>query len=278
LDIRSTPQPCVIEFDGRQLPLYTPAVEPGAGAGSLRLTDVSASYEANGFVLCRNAIGESTIDAFERRIMSLVTDITGQSFETLHDPRFASFLQANRETERRLYEEVRTYDWIMDLARSRHVTACVSQLLGSHLGLMRKVVLRIDLPQVVRELAVWHQDYRYVRGNQRVVTAWIPLQDTSYIHGCLMIMPGSHRLGALEHDGQALTKRHYPSGIFDREVRYVEMRRGDLLLFHSLLLHSSGINLSDRVRLSLQSRYTCLHDETDASMGPVIPIHTDALQ
>jgi ectoine hydroxylase-related dioxygenase (phytanoyl-CoA dioxygenase family) len=72
-------------------------------------------------------------------------------------------------------------------------------------------------------------------------------------------------------------KRHYPSGIFDREVRYVEMRRGDLLLFHSLLLHSSGINLSDCARLSLQPRYTCLDDETDPSMGEVISIDPDEL-
>jgi ectoine hydroxylase-related dioxygenase (phytanoyl-CoA dioxygenase family) len=242
------------------------------------LTDVSASYETNGFALWRNAIGESAIDAFERRILDLVTDLTGQSFETVRDPRFALFLQANRETERQLYDGVRTYDWIMDLARSRDVTERVSQLLGDQLALMRKVVLRIDLPQVTRELAVWHQDYRYVRGNQRIVTAWIPLQDTAYIHGCLMVMPGSHRLGPLEHDGQALMKRHYPSGIFDREVRYVEMRRGDLLLFHSLLLHSSGINLSDCARLSLQSRYTCLREETDASMGEVIPIHAGGIQ
>jgi hypothetical protein len=131
--------------------------------------DVSASFDGNGFVIWRNAIAESAIDAFERRVINLVTEWTGQSFETTRDPKFSSFLLAHRELERRLYDETQTYDWVMDLARSRDVTQRVSQLLGKQLGLMRKVVFRIDLPQVTRELAVWHQDYRYVRGNQRIV-------------------------------------------------------------------------------------------------------------
>ena len=44
-------------------------------------------------------------------------------------------------------------------------------------------VVMFDLPGVTRELAVWHQDYRYVRGNTDIVTAWVPLQDTPYVRG-----------------------------------------------------------------------------------------------
>src|SRR5690606_4704806 len=104
------------------------------------------------------------------------------------------------------------------------------------------------------------------------VTAWIPLQDTSFIEGCLLVMPGSQELGVLAHDRLVLGKRHFPSGIFERDVRYIEMKRGDLLLFNSLLLHSSGVNLSDHARLSVQARYSRMKDPTDPSMGAVIPV------
>lgn len=87
-----------------------------------------------------------------------------------------------------------------------------------------------------------------------------------------MVMPKSHKLGILEHDQEVLGKRHFPSGVFDREVRYVEMKRGDLLLFHSLLLHSSGLNMSPTVRISIQARYSALSAPTDQSMGSVIPV------
>ncbi|MBK6632542.1 MAG: phytanoyl-CoA dioxygenase family protein [Betaproteobacteria bacterium] len=148
----------------------------------------------------------------------------------------------------------------------------MSDLLGGRAGLMGKIPFRIDLPGVTRELAVWHQDYRYVRGNTDIITAWVPLQDTPYVRGCLMVMPGSQELGIIEHDHEVLGKRHSPSGVFGREVRYVEMRRGDLLLFHSLLLHSSTLNMSPTVRLSIQARYSALSAPTDPSMGQVIPV------
>jgi ectoine hydroxylase-related dioxygenase (phytanoyl-CoA dioxygenase family) len=148
----------------------------------------------------------------------------------------------------------------------------VRDLLGAPIGLLQKIVLRIDLPLVTRELAVWHQDHFYVKGNRRIVTAWIPLQDTSYREGCLMVMPGSHELGYLPHTNEALGKRHYPTGIFERPVRYVEMRRGDALMFHALMLHSSSVNLSEHARLSIQARYTLLGEPTDPGMGGVIPV------
>jgi hypothetical protein len=50
-----------------------------------------------------------------------------------------------------------------------------------------------------------------------------------------------------------------------------------VLLFHALLLHSSGVNLSDRVRLSLQPRFTALADVVDPAMGGVVPVGADVV-
>lgn len=85
-------------------------------------------------------------------------------------------------------------------------------------------------------------------------------------------MPGSYRLGFVPHDKPLLGKKFVPSGIFERQVRYVEMQRGDLLLFHSLLLHSSGINISDRTRFSVQARYSRLSQPCDSGMGRLLPL------
>ena len=87
-------------------------------------------------------------------------------------------------------------------------------------------------------------------------------------------LPGSHTLGALEHDNVAIQKRRFPSGIFERDVRYIEMGKGDILLFHSLLLHSSGLNISDSCRFSVQARYSPLTGETAEHMGGLLPCRT----
>lgn len=231
------------------------------------------TYETEGFCLIKGAVPAQVLDTLEARIISLVHEWTGINYGSTRSVEFANALSNDRDLERRLYDRVRDFDWLQTFSLAPEITRHVKALLGNEICLMSKIPLRLDIPQVVREIAVWHQDYWYVKGNTQIVTAWIPLQDTSYAEGCLLVMPGSHELGPLDHDKTILAKRHYPSGIFEREVRYVEMKRGDLLLFNSLLLHSSGINISDRARLSVQARFSRMDAPTDASMGKVIPIN-----
>lgn len=239
----------------------------------MRLTEAQVEqYRRDGFVLLRGAIPTGVLDDLERKFLGLVEDWGGRRFESAQSEALAQFLLENRELERKLYDGIRSLPWLVEFSRCADVCTPASELLGEPAGVMSKIPFRIDLPGVTRELAVWHQDYRYVRGNTEIVTAWIPLQDTPYVRGCLMVMPGSHGMGILDHDMEVLGKRHYPSGIFEREVRYVEMQRGDLLLFHALLLHSSGLNMSPTARLSVQARYSAISAPTDPSMGQVIPV------
>lgn len=230
------------------------------------------NYEEDGYVVLRNAVSARVLDDLDANVTRLVREWTGQNVGSTRTKAFADLLLSDRELERRLYNEVRTFDWLPSFSSDEGLTAAVSTIMGPKFGLFSKIPMRFDLPAVIRELAVWHQDYWYVKGNVDVVTAWIPLQDTAYNLGCLMVMPGSHKLGALNHDGEALGKRHFPTNVFDRQVRYVEMKRGDILLFNSLLLHSSGMNIADTARLSVQARYTPLDGAVDPGMGTVIPL------
>jgi phytanoyl-CoA hydroxylase len=230
-------------------------------------------YQREGYLMLRNAVPEDLLDELEEKFLGLVAEWGGRHFSSAQSPDLAQFLLENRALERRIYDGIRIFPWLKEFSLAPEITGPVTDLLGKPAGLMSKIPFRMDLPGVVRELAVWHQDYRYVLGNEDVVTAFIPLQDTPFVRGCLMIMPGSHKLGILDHDVEVLGKRHFPSTIFDREVRYAEMKRGDLLLFHSLLLHSLGLNLSSTALLTVQSRYSALSAQTDPGMGDIIPIN-----
>jgi len=239
----------------------------------VRLSDSQVGqYRRDGFLLIRGALPADLLDRLEASFLELVEAWGGRRFPAAQSEELAQFLLENRELERKLYDGIREYPWLAEFGACREIAGPVSDLLGGPVGLMGKIPFRIDLPGVTRELAVWHQDYRYVRGNTDIVTAWVPLQDTPYVRGCLMVMPGSHELGVLDHDQEVLGKRHFPVGVFGREVRYVEMQRGDLLLFNALLLHSSGLNMSPTVRLSIQARYSALSAPTDPDMGQVIPV------
>jgi ectoine hydroxylase-related dioxygenase (phytanoyl-CoA dioxygenase family) len=230
------------------------------------------NYASLGFAVVRNAVASDAIDNLLFNFIRLLEKVSGRNFNHAHSPEVAEFLNDHKNIQSQIYDDIRKPTWLQEFSCAPEIIRPVTEILGPTIGLFRKIPFRIDAPHETAQLAVWHQDYHYVRGNTDVVTAWIPMQDTIYLNGCLMVMPGSHKLGPLEHNVTVLGKRHYPSGVFDREVRYVEMRKGDLLLFHSCLLHSSSFNFSQSIRFSLQARYTRLGDDTDASMGGVMPI------
>ena len=75
-------------------------------------------------------------------------------------------------------------------------------------------------------------------------------------NGCLQIIPGSHKLGRLDHN----RKGDLASVDMDRleeivkvlgEPVMAETQPGDVLFFHSNLLHTSGPNLSPDKRWNL---------------------------
>lgn len=235
-------------------------------------TDTDA-YNANGFVLARGVLCDSDFSALETKFLELANARTGEAHATFSAPSLASRICEDRSLETYLYDAIRKYPELVDLSMTESLTRTVATLLGdSNLVLLEKIPLRMDCPMVIRELAVWHQDYFYVKGDVETITAWIPLQDTSFREGCLMVMPGSHSDGPISHDVNVLAKKYYPSSIFGREVRYIEMKRGDVLFFHSCLLHSSGNNISEVIRFSVQARYLSASADSDISMGKRIAI------
>lgn len=232
------------------------------------LPPMKSQYEKNGFFLARNLLPNSSFDALEKRSLEIVNKFSGRVFESLQDNSFMEYIASDREAEQHLYAEIRKYSELQEISLLTPMQETVCTLLDKQdVVLLEKIPFRIDCPHVVRELAVWHQDHFYVQGDIETITAWIPLFDVPYETGCLMIMPGSHTEGPIPHDAHLLKKKFYPSSIFDRNVNYVEMKRGDVLFFHSCLLHSSGINLSDRIRFSIQSRYLGADAQSHPSMG-----------
>jgi ectoine hydroxylase-related dioxygenase (phytanoyl-CoA dioxygenase family) len=123
----------------------------------------------------------------------------------------------------------------------------------------------------------WHQDGPYWhRVEPKIaVTAWVALDDATPENGCMRVIPGSHQghrdLGQREVDTPDLIlARPYelPPEVVD-ESRAVDlvMRRGDLSLHDSYLIHGSEPNRSDRRRAALTIRYvptsTRIKDQPD---------------
>jgi ectoine hydroxylase-related dioxygenase (phytanoyl-CoA dioxygenase family) len=241
----------------------------GAGRYGARANPSLFEYSQNGYFVAKQVIPHSEIDRLLFNFVGLVNETAATEFIDAHSPEFAEALARDHTMQSKVYDLVRKPDWLVEFSKLAPLTECARQLLGPDILLMSKIPFRIDVPFEIKELAVWHQDYFYVKGNTDIVTAWVPMQDTTYLNGCLSVMPGSHQLGPVEHDGRA-GKRHYPTKHLDREIRLVEMEKGDALFFHSSLLHTGNINLSNTVRFSVQARYSPADKPTDRDMGEAI--------
>ena len=110
----------------------------------------------------------------------------------------------------------------------------------------------------------WHQDVTYWGLEPpRAITAWIAIDDADVENGCMSVIPGSHRLGLLEHSksdraGNLLSiNQEVPDALFD-ERRAVSMPlwAGQASLHDGMLLHGSHPNRSSRRRCGLAVRFT----------------------
>ncbi|WP_308638240.1 phytanoyl-CoA dioxygenase family protein [Paenibacillus silvisoli] len=109
----------------------------------------------------------------------------------------------------------------------------------------------------------WHQDYHYwgcFQNPETMITAWVAYDDVDEENGCMQMVPGSHNWGILngndfyEQNMQKQLQDMAPEGQIARTVPII-MKAGQISFHHSLTIHGSGPNVSDRVRRSSALHY-----------------------
>ncbi|GAB3716474.1 phytanoyl-CoA dioxygenase family protein [Spirosoma flavus] len=131
----------------------------------------------------------------------------------------------------------------------------------------------------------WHQDYGYWYKNEfllpdQMMSVMVAITDANQENGCLQVINGSHKMGRIEHgfSGEQVgaSQRYVELALNTMELVYVELAAGDVLFFHSNLLHRSEANLSDKARWSLISCYNRQtnrgYNENTSSSSSITPI------
>ena len=114
---------------------------------------------------------------------------------------------------------------------------------------------------------LWHQDYGYWFHDgvdPKLVSCMVYLDEATHENGCLMVVPGSHRLGRVEHVPDEITTSYkqwtIPLDIMrtaTRETGIVSLtgKPGSAVVFHCNLIHGSNHNMSPRSRKSVIFAY-----------------------
>lgn len=105
-----------------------------------------------------------------------------------------------------------------------------------------------------------HQDWPSTLGSLNGLTCWIPLVDLyDKDLGPLEISESSHLLGNLQsedHGVPILTSE------INLDFKPIFMGIGDILFFNNFVVHKSGDNVTDKIRLTLHFRYDDYSEST----------------
>jgi 1-deoxypentalenic acid 11beta-hydroxylase len=154
-----------------------------------------------------------------------------------------------------------------------------TKIFGEPVFMYRNTDIRFALPKDEKHLTPSHQDHFFIRQTNRFRTAWIPLMNIERQVGGLALAARSHQSGLLEHVEHETAYSYIFRG---RKQRGVPLERivqewlttdyhpGDLLIFHSLMIHRALPNTSDRIRLSLDARYQPVSEPRTWQAGKTI--------
>lgn len=148
------------------------------------------------------------------------------------------------------------HDW----AEDTRVTGKLRQLFGEPvcLTLAHHNCVMTKHPQYGTATG-WHRDIRYWSFAQpNLICVWLALGDEIASNGSLHFIPGSHRLQiAPDRLDELLFLRpeHPENQALFKQGKAVELHRGDVVFFHSLLFHAAGVNTSDKVKTSVAFAY-----------------------
>jgi hypothetical protein len=162
-------------------------------------------------------------------------------------------------------------DLFHTLINSSKVADRMRQLVGEGLRLFRADALM--KPSGVGSEKGAHQDSLYWPIEPMSLwSCWVPLDDATAENGCMMVIPGSHRGGPRPHEH---TQHDYviPTEHYDIDaMTTVPMMRGTGLFFHSLLIHGTAPNTSQRPRRAITMSFMGgRHSYNGAEPSPTYP-------
>jgi len=115
----------------------------------------------------------------------------------------------------------------------------------------------------------WHQDRRYWRySDDNLVSIWLALDSETSENGVLEFIPGSHKMNfSMEQfdEKEYLSESNELNVELMRKKVSTDLQKGDVVIFHSLLLHRANKNSTDRAKISFV--YTVKGEKTEAIKG-----------
>lgn len=220
-------------------------------------------FEADGVVVARGLLSPEQIGTLRERIAWVVSGESHIPEERLQvEPlAVAGELDAGSyAASLRKMSHVAFVDEVFEAhARNMVILDCIEALLGVEDIKLYQDQLFMKPPKVGSRQA-YHQDQPlgFDIEPADMVTCWAALDEATIENGCLWMLPGTHKFGAIEQESWSEYETRALDGRLPEE-RAIELEPGDCSFHHGLILHSSRPNMTDQRRWGYATHYVSAH-------------------
>lgn len=233
-------------------------------------------YKKDGFLYIKNFFDKKFIKEVNKSIISSLDEFLKKknihnSFKKYNlNEKLFKFRKSYPTLFAEYFETLQTIANIYPPLVSKKVLLIMEQLLGvsSDFITLTSVAIRLDAPNDSRNALEWHQDSSYYRQNnsgKNGVVVWSPLiHNTSLDMGPIEFLRKSQKIGTL-----MTSKKDSKNKLFSKKISITQnkiknylknmtctdVKQGDVLLMNLDMVHRSGINISDKFRITLLGRY-----------------------
>jgi ectoine hydroxylase-related dioxygenase (phytanoyl-CoA dioxygenase family) len=202
-----------------------------------------------GYFLLENVFTQSemdslaeTIEAHQRRHQEAIKSQGGtQGISRAEEITFTSHLAENDDT-------------IREFVQRPEFVAITTKVLGPNVDLYWNQSV-FKMPEGEKQFP-WHQDDGYTPVTPSpYLTFWLALNDATIENGCVWVLPGSHKKGAVPHERTPLGLACHSLEDPDQGVA-VPVKAGSIAVFYSLTMHKSGVNRSKGPRKAFIIQYS----------------------
>ncbi len=218
--------------------------------------DFSTRFERDGYLAVDNVLTDEEVQVLRSsadRLQAYAAGLTASTdrfvLKAFGDDGGGRLLQQVAEPH-----ELGT-EW-MSLARDQRILDVVAALLGPNIMLYYSMFMM--KPPRQGFAAPWHQDFAFfVHNRAGLLACQVYIDDSTLENGCVNVVPGSHKLGLINHFKGDTFANHVQGDVSEYDARTVPvpMRAGGMVIWHALTLHSSAPNRSEKPRRGIVFEY-----------------------
>lgn len=229
-----------------------------------------ARFQDRGYIYLKGLLPRDALTALQAEILSICkkyawVDSSAASF----DDSLAHVEPAVEGEDKyfTVYDDIQRIEQLHSLPHTPQLIRVMQNLLDDTAFPHPLSICRLVFPSNTETTTPPHQDYPNNQGTEELYACWIPLVECPQKRGGLAFIPGSHK--------QGLLPLVFSLGAGNRQAQLTEIQKtatwltgdynvGDILIFHSLMVHRALDNLGGTMRISVDYRYQSAHHSLTA--------------